>query len=185
MEFKKSGAALKGVAETLCAFLNGKGGMVLLGVTDNQKIIGQIISDHSRQEIANILRKYEPTANIEIEYIDVGDSRQVIVLTAHPDHRCLPYAFEGKSYERKQSTTGMMSQSKYQQILLNRNLTPLAWESIPAIGISLDDLDKKEIAATVQDMIRKKRLEPHMISENVTEILTRLKLIQCDICQSI
>ena len=35
LEFKKSTAKLHAAFETLCAFLNGKGGTVLIGVADD------------------------------------------------------------------------------------------------------------------------------------------------------
>jgi ATP-dependent DNA helicase RecG len=52
IEFKKSTGQLRAAFETICAFLNGQGGTVLLGVDDTGKIIGQEITDNTRQEIA-------------------------------------------------------------------------------------------------------------------------------------
>jgi ATP-dependent DNA helicase RecG len=178
VEFKKSTASLRNAAETLCAFLNGRGGIVLLGVSDNKKIIGQSISDHSQQEIANTLRKFEPTANIELKHIDIGNDKRVIALKAHPDSRAVPYIFEGRPYERKESSTSMMTQSKYQQLLLLRTINPVSWESQPAVGVLLEDLDKAEILRTAKDIISRKRLEAHLNCEDPFEILTRLNLIE-------
>ena len=45
VEFKETTGQLERGMETLCAFLNGKGGTVLFGVTDKGKIIGQDVSD--------------------------------------------------------------------------------------------------------------------------------------------
>ena len=39
LEFKKSTAKLNSAARTLCGFLNGIGGIVLIGVTDNKSIV--------------------------------------------------------------------------------------------------------------------------------------------------
>lgn len=44
LEFKSSTANLKSAAKTLCAFLNGKGGVVLIGVSNEKKLIGQHVS---------------------------------------------------------------------------------------------------------------------------------------------
>jgi hypothetical protein len=44
LEFKKSTGDLKGGMETLCGFLNGSGGRVLLGVTKSGTIAGQDIA---------------------------------------------------------------------------------------------------------------------------------------------
>jgi len=178
LEFKKSTAKLKGAAETLCAFLNGKGGTVLIGVTDNKKITGQNITDQTRQEIANTLRKFEPTANIEIQYISSSSNKEVIVLTAHPDIYSIPYTFNGRAYERRESSTNLMPQTRYQQLLLSRNINPACWESQPALSISIDNLDQIEIHNTLKDITKKQRLEASLNGDNISDILTRLKLIE-------
>lgn len=177
-EFKKSTANLKSAAETLCAFLNGKGGTVLIGISDTKKIIGQDVTDQTRQEIANTLRKFEPTANIEIQYIDYAFDKKIIMLIAHPDIRSVPYSFDGKSYERKESSTNLMPRNKYQQLLLSKNLNPISWESQTAIGISIDDLDQDEIIDALKDITRKKRLESNLNGDDVMSILKRLKLAE-------
>lgn len=40
LEFKKSMTQLKPAFETICGFLNAKGGIALIGVADNGNIIG-------------------------------------------------------------------------------------------------------------------------------------------------
>lgn len=70
IEFKKTTAKLQAAFETVCAFLNGRGGTILICVTNDGKIIGQDVTDSTRQEIAHHLAKLEPSAQaqIEIEY---------------------------------------------------------------------------------------------------------------------
>lgn len=41
VEFKKSTALSHPAFKTICAFLNGRGGVVLIGVTEHGKIVGQ------------------------------------------------------------------------------------------------------------------------------------------------
>lgn len=178
LEFKKSTATLKGAAETLCAFLNGQGGNVIIGVTNNKQVVGQHVNDQTQQEIANTLRKFEPTVNIEIQYLNIQDDKSLIILTAHPDNRSRPYTFDGRAYERNGTTTSLMTQNQYQQLLLARSLKPMSWESQPAIGYTISDLDQNEIMNTISDITRKRRLESGLSGENVTDILTRLKLIE-------
>ena len=50
IEFKETTGQLDRGMETLCAFLNGNGGTLLFGITDNGKIIGQDISDKTRRD---------------------------------------------------------------------------------------------------------------------------------------
>ncbi|MBS1988861.1 ATP-binding protein, partial [Candidatus Dependentiae bacterium] len=94
LEFKKSTAELKTAMQTVCAFLNSDhGGIVLIGVTDDQKIIGQEVSDSTRKDIANELRKIEPHADVDINYVAVKDNRYVIVISTQRENRA-PYLYD-------------------------------------------------------------------------------------------
>jgi len=82
VEFKKSTSLLTAIFNAVCAFLNGDGGIVLIGVTDNGKIVGQEISDRTCQEIANEISKLEPSAHaqIAISYVPITDKNKVIAI---------------------------------------------------------------------------------------------------------
>ena len=48
LELKQSTGQLARAAETLCAFLNAKGGIVVLGVTPQGKLVGQQVADKTQ-----------------------------------------------------------------------------------------------------------------------------------------
>lgn len=50
LELKQSTGELHKGMETACAFLNSDGGWLLFGVTPGMKIIGQEVTDRTRQE---------------------------------------------------------------------------------------------------------------------------------------
>ena len=60
LEFKRSSGLRAEAVRTVCAMLNGVGGFVLIGVGDSGRIIGQQVTAHTLEEIANELRKIEP-----------------------------------------------------------------------------------------------------------------------------
>lgn len=83
LELKRSTGQLNPTGRTLCAFLNGQGGTVVIGATDDGKVVGQVVSDKTRREIAMMLDRFEPPASVDVEYVDLpGESRQAIVLNA-------------------------------------------------------------------------------------------------------
>jgi len=55
VEFKNSTAQLTRAGETLCAFLNGEGGRVLIGVSPSGELLGQQVADKTQREIASML----------------------------------------------------------------------------------------------------------------------------------
>ena len=69
LEFKRSTGVIKSALETTCAFLNSDGGIILFGVTDDKRLIGQEVSDKTKREIAAEITKISPVPNIEIDYV--------------------------------------------------------------------------------------------------------------------
>ncbi|MEN8236311.1 MAG: ATP-binding protein [Pseudomonadota bacterium] len=178
LEFKKSTANLKGAAESLCAFLNDGGGQVLIGVTDSGEIVGQHVTDNTQQEIAAVIRKFEPAINVTVTYCELSRcEKKVIVMSAIPDKRCTPYTFNGRAYERIGATTSQMNRSKYQQLLIEQNMNIQSWDSLPANNVRIEDLDEEEIAKTVQLGISANRVDPMVASQSAKEVLHRLKLL--------
>ena len=89
VEFKETTGQLERGMETLCAFLNGTGGTVLFGVTDKGKIIGQEVSDKTKRDIAEAIRRIEPFATIEVSYTDIPkNNKSVIALSAEEQQKC-------------------------------------------------------------------------------------------------
>lgn len=175
LELKRSTAELKRAGETLCAFLNGDGGKVLIGVAPDGKLVGQDVADITLRDIAAMLGRFEPSARVEMSRVDVGHGRQVIVLEAVPSRQFAPFCFESKPYKRVGSTTTVMSQEEYARLLLDRNHSRHRWENQPAVGVRLEDLDREEILRTRATAIEQRRLSAGT-SMDVGDILDRLGL---------
>jgi ATP-dependent DNA helicase RecG len=177
VEFKKSTARLTRAGETLCAFLNAAGGQVLIGVTPEGKIVGQQVSDTTLRDIAAMLDKFEPPVPVDVERIPLKGGREIVALRATSPGESLPFTFRGRPYQRIGSTTSVMRQQRYQQLLLERVHSRHRWENEPATGIGISDLDHEEILRTVRLGIETGRL-PESTGNNVEDILDRLGLRQ-------
>lgn len=105
--------------ETLCAFLNSEGGTVLFGVTDKGKIIGQEVSDKTKRDIAEAIRRFEPFATLEVSYISIQNTdKSVIALSADSQRYMRPFSYKGRAYLRLESVTSSMPQDVYNQLLM-------------------------------------------------------------------
>ncbi len=176
VEFKKSTAQLGPAAKTLCAFLNGQGGRVVVGVTDDRKVLGQVVADKTRREIAAALAHFEPPASVDVEMVDVpGEDRKVIVLSVERLQETRPFVYDGRAYQRVQSTTSVMPQERYERMLLERAHARRRWENQAAVDVTLDDLDHEEILRTREAAIRQRRISAGTSAE-VGDILDRLGL---------
>jgi len=177
VEFKKSTAQLRRAAETLCGMLNGKGGRVLIGVTPESRILGQMVSDKTIREVAELLQKFEPPASIAQIRLNVADNKDVLVLEAIPNPEFRPYAFDGRPYQRIGSTTSIMPQATYQRLLNERAHSYIRWENQAAEGYDNADLDSEEILRTVRLGIAAGRL-PESTGSSIPDILERLGLLR-------
>ena len=175
LELKRSTGQLKRAGQTLCAFLNGEGGRVVFGIMDGGEVVGQQVADKTLREIAAMLGRFEPPARVEMDRLDVGEGRTVIVLSAPSAREDAPFTFDGRAYRRVGSTTNVMPQEEYGRLLLDRNHSRHRWENQPAAGVGLDDLDHEEILRTRQTAIEQRRLSAGT-SMDVGDILDRLGL---------
>lgn len=177
LEFKSTTGEIHNACKTLCAFLNGQGGVVLIGVKNDGRIVGQMVTDPTYQEIANNLRKIEPPVNADVSYISVSENKFVIALDV-PAGEHIPYVFDGRPYHRVESETVPMSQHLYEQLLVKRGQLNHAWDEYINDDYTIDDLDHDKIRETVRKGILAKRMPKNALDDNVPNILNRLELLK-------
>jgi ATP-dependent DNA helicase RecG len=134
LEFKRSTAELRRAGETLCAFLNGDGGQVLVGGGPKGQLVGQQVADITLRDIAATLGRIEPAAHIELDRVALGNGLDVIVFSAPSSRAFVPFVYDDKPYKRVGSTTTTRSQDEYMRLLLDRNHARHRWENQPAEG---------------------------------------------------
>ncbi len=179
LEYKSSTGKIRSAFTTICAFLNGKGGTVLIGIKDNGQIIGQDVTDNTRLEIANEIKKIEPTATVDVHYIKLKENKFVIAIHVNSgDH--IPYIYDGRAFLRNESETDRMSQHLYEQLIIKRGQLNHSWEKFTADDYDINMLDHEEIYRTVMDGIAEKRIPASIAKESITKILGQLELLTDD-----
>lgn len=175
VEFKRSTGELREGLQTVCAFLNGSGGIVLFGVRPEGKAEGQHVSDQTLREVAQAFDRFEPPINVPVERLPVTSGRELLILRVERTSDSLPFTFEGRPYERIASATRKMSQERYEALLLERGHARRRWENQPAVDVRLKDLDREEILRTREAAIQQRRISAGT-SRNIGDILDRLGL---------
>jgi ATP-dependent DNA helicase RecG len=176
LEFKKSTSQLKPAFESICAFLNGKGGIILVGVTDSGQIIGQNVTDNTRQEIAREINKIEPPAHIEVSYVSTKTGKHLIVIKVPPGSHA-PYTYDGRAFERNQTTVGRMAQHRYDQLVSRRFQHNFSWEKLEAEGYSWNDLDRDLILGVVRKAVEVGRMPEDALRQEIPELMAALQLL--------
>lgn len=92
---------------------------MLFGVSDSGRIKGQDISDKTKRDIVEAIRRIEPTAPIEISYVSVlNTDKFVVALKAEELSYLRPFTYKSRAYQRIESVTTAMPQEMYNQLLM-------------------------------------------------------------------
>ncbi len=158
LEFKRSTGQRTDVAKTVCAMLNNRGGKVLIGVEPDGSVIGQDVGDQTIEQLVQELNHIDPPAFPGIERVTVSHGREVLVVSV-AGGRSRPYTYRGRAYRRIGSTNHELSRDEYNTVLLERLHGEQRWEIEAASTFTIADLDTNEIVVTVEEAIRRGRLE--------------------------
>lgn len=182
LEFKETTGQLTRGMETGCAFMNSpSGGYLLFGINDKGKIIGQEVSDKTQKEIAGALRRFEPTVLVDVAYVPIPahENKCVIVIHFEDAFNKKPYLFDGRAYIKIESTTSVMSQEAYNELLMSRHKEQFRWEAYLNKQLSVEMFDKEKIIGTIRLGIENGRL-PESTIENtdIPVLLDKLDLAE-------
>ncbi|WP_295098642.1 ATP-binding protein [uncultured Fibrobacter sp.] len=183
IELKKSTGELREGMHTACAFLNSDGGVLVFGVTPSLSIVGQIVSESTRRDIAQALAGIEPAVTPVIEYVDIPDkdNHQVIVLRFNPwVYGNDPYTFHGRPYYRLESVTKAMPRDMFDARSRINMPHKYSWEMRVAEGYSIKDLDVSTIRGVVRLGVEEKRIPVGSLNESIKVILKKWNLLDDD-----
>jgi len=112
VEFKKSTGLIKAIVETLCAFANTHGGDLLIGVTDDGRVLGQQVSDDTLKHVANEIKlntdpKLYPTVRKVIL------ENRTCLLVSIEDSPLKPHLAYGRPFVRVGTTNQRVDREMY------------------------------------------------------------------------
>lgn len=177
VEFKETTGQRGDACRTLCAFLNGKGGTVVFGVSRKGVLQGQAVSDATKRDLFEVFDRFEPAADIATEWVRVDTIRQAIVCRVERGNM-RPYLHDGKPYRRVQSSTTVMSQEEYERMLSERGGFRSDWDMQPAQHLSMEDLDLDEVAKTARMAIAAGRLASNADTTNPYTLLRKFRVMR-------
>ena len=166
--------------ETLCGFLNAKGGVVIIGVNQKGNLVGSEVTDNTRQEIAREIQKIEPFPDVTVEYLTADKIKKIfIIMLSTPAGNTKPYVYDGRPFYRNQSSTIRMPQNRYLQMLKEANTSPYdTWEMKLVANVGIRDVDHEEIKRTIQIAVENKLLPIEALQDSIESILNQLELMR-------
>ena len=177
VEFKETTGQLNRGMETLCGMINGSGGVVVFGVSNKGKIIGQEIGDKTTREIGEAINKFDPAVDIQPIYVPVDNSdKYVILFRTDGLETDKPYMWDGKPYRRHDSVTSVMPREKFIRLHELQHGLKYKWENEVNHNLTIDDLDERLIHNLIQNAVRRGRLSNDALNDTVPIALSRLNL---------
>lgn len=158
LEFKRSTGEQRAAMHALTAMLNHRGGRVILGIEPDGRIVGQQVGERTLEDLAQEIGQIEPPVFPAVERVAVADGRELIVMSV-PQGAGRPYSHRGVAYRRVGNVNARMSRDEYNRMLLERLHGERRWENEPAVAWTVADLDLDELARSVDEAIRRGRLE--------------------------
>ena len=128
IEFKRTTGQRSEGAKSVCAMLNGTGGIVLYGVRDDGVIIGQQVTARTVEEVAHELRRIDPPVFPTIETITLNATHAILAIHVTTGNQ-RPYTFDGRPYLRHGPTTQVMPRAVYEQQLTETMHPIRRWEN--------------------------------------------------------
>ncbi len=154
VEFKSKAASFEVLGESICAFLNSGGGQIVVGVSHDGHIEGEV----SKNKIEAILHplsggttlggRISPNAvwDVSEEVLNEG----TVAIIDVPGGGDPPYVFLDSIFIRVGSVTRQANGSQIRALIEKRFLLGARWERQPANEVTLSDLDEKEILKTAK-----------------------------------
>ncbi len=135
------------IGQTACAFLNGKGGMYVLGI-HNGDLTGVRYCDNWDNLEEYLAGSIFPAADIKVERVEVEENSIAIVITV-PAGDDKPYSYDGDIYFRRHNRTKKInSRELYLLTHLGQKLNYL--DSKEVCNISVEDPQVEDIQSIIE-----------------------------------
>jgi ATP-dependent DNA helicase RecG len=173
LEFKRSVAELEQVVETVVALANTRGGLVLIGIGPDGRVVGVDVGQVTGERVANrITGNTDPAIYPSVQVVEVGGRKVFAIVVAESDNK--PHLAAGRAFKRVGATTVQMRRDEYERLLLLRRQSP--FDRREASGATLEDVDESKVRWYLERAARERNI-PVDPALPVIENLKRLELV--------
>jgi ATP-dependent DNA helicase RecG len=150
LEFKSAAVKDDALGAIVCAFLNTNGGTVVVGAHDDGCVDPVADAPRRVQEIQHALQgSIHPNAMWSVVIEQLGQDRVILIEVPAGDQQ--PYVFADKIYLRRKTATEVATVTEISRMILARQPAEHRWERMPALGVSLEELDTSLILETARE----------------------------------
>jgi ATP-dependent DNA helicase RecG len=153
----------------IVAFANSKGGLLLLGVDDKGKVVGEKLTNKMKAEINAIARNCDPSIHLK----NIRQVGQIVVIeVASGDQE--PYSSSSGYFRRLDAVTQKMTQREVRSIF--RETEDISFEDIACKDLSLKEISLKKVKSFLQEA----NMSYKISKANLASFLTSLSIYRKD-----
>jgi len=164
VEFKRSLAETREIIETVCAFANTKGGVIIVGIDDKGEIKGVSIGKRTIEDLVlKIANSTEPRIFPEIEVVEAKKKKLIVIRVSERKDKPV-FAF-GVAYKRVGKNNLKMDRDEILELL--RKFAEISFEDQEICGA--DEIDKEILKKFIEHAKERRRIkaEPSAVLENL------------------
>lgn len=137
------------IGRTVCAFLNGQGGKVLVGMEENGRVRGVPRAAEAVQAVQkDIFSRIQPPATCAVSVLPAEGHELLLLEVARGADG--PYTYADVIYIRTGTATRKANHDNVISLVRQLENAP-RWETRPYLGCQLTDLDKTELRQTADE----------------------------------
>jgi len=178
LEFKKSLSEWREIVDTVSAFSNTKGGVIIVGLDDNKNLAGITIGKGTIENLTNkILNNTEPKIYPEIEIVSKEKKKLLLIkVEKYPFDVVLAF---GRPFKRAGKNTVRMSKDEYKRRILEIHKKEIYFDGEPLTDAKVEDVDDKKLRQFIKKAREERKLDVGE-KEPIRNVLKKLKLFKGD-----
>ena len=153
LELKESLRLKEEISQAVSAFSNANGGSILIGVSNDGKVIGVDIGRNTVEELANyIKRNTDPAIFPSVKILEIEGKKIIVIEVRESAEK--PVFFKNHAYKRVGKTNQKISSSELRK-LAKESGSKVYWAELVCEDASLDDIEEEK----VRRFLKKARFE--------------------------
>ena len=157
------------------AFSNANGGSILIGVSNDGKVIGVDIGRNTVEELANyIKRNTDPAIFPSVKVFDVNGKKIIVIEVKESAEK--PVFFKNHAYKRVGKTNQKISSSELRK-LAKESGSKVYWDELVCEDAKVEDIDEEKVKWFLKEARKQRGLN---LSDDapIEEVLMKLKLLR-------
>jgi ATP-dependent DNA helicase RecG len=175
VELKSSLSLINEIIEAVSAFSNTEGGKIIVGVSNNGKVLGVEIGKGTIENLANtIAQNTDPKIQPMIK-VETIDKKKVIIIEVKESLDKLVLAF-GRPFKRVGKSSPKMSKDEYERLILEKHKEKLQFDKDVCEEAEIEDIDNKKVKAYLK-LREKNRNISSKIKLPIKQLLINIKAV--------